>query len=179
MSGQSRSHEDDLDIFKGMDGFEDLADDDSILVALLDDLQENTLLTLMGDNLLQDDLQLDESNFSVAPSDENFLPISGDGNLRVDVSSRNNCKSGASQCKRQRTEPQCEDTKRLRLDKSATDGLVLNYDSKDAALMHIMHDHSYASTSSFYSHSNSDEETSNEEGNSSDTGMYFAPVVAY
>lgn len=174
MSGRSRSHEDnDLDIFKGMDGFEGLADDDSILVALLDDLQENTLLTLMGDNLLQDDFQFDESNLCPPPVDSCFL-IGGHGNLKVDASCRNSGRSSVSQCKRQRNEQQCEDSKRLRLNTPATNDLRLNHDAKDTTLMHIMHDHCYASTNS-----NSDEENSNEEGNCSDTGVYVILAVEY
>lgn len=186
-NGQHR--EGDLNIFKGMEGFEDLTDD-SILVALLDDLQEETLMTLMDDSLLVEDIQfkgIAESSYTALPSDDRCVTetpicsrdLSSEKSQDVHntfLTNGNSREDDPNRFKRQRNDSDSRNPKRVKLEKFTCDSL-LKYDSTDAALTHIMHDHCYASAlmecngSVCHSNINSDEETGNEEGSSSDTGV--------
>ncbi len=179
--------ENDLYIFEGMEGFEDFnPSDDSTLVALLDDLQEETLLTLLDDNLLTENDPLERININDFPfrmTEEDSLGIETDS-LQPEYYSENHSSPLASdnlleKSKRSRkdiaTSQDCL-IKRARLDNSADhcSEPISNY---NCALAYVMHDHCYTSTSgqsSRHSNANSDEEQerSNEEGSGSDTGMY-------
>lgn len=196
MSEQSLSNgethsESDLYIFKGMEGFEE--SDDSALVALLDDLHEDTLLTLLDDNLFVKELcecpfeGEDESQHN--PSlQENSGPLCNDAMysqyLEVDEASvmkqSDECEN--RECPRSVTQ-HLEGNKRLRNDniheitpkKVKLDGST----KQSSALASVMHDHCYVSLyeDQHNSNANSDEETSNEEGSSSDTGKDLNSVT--
>lgn len=193
MSEQVVEHENhkesDLYIFEGLEGFEELnCSDDSILVALLDDLQEETLMTLLDDNLLAKDLKhdpfdgFDQSKYDTLPAITDCtaeIPTCRfDSDSKKDLqekafgSDSHNFKISCDSAKRQRKNTRdSEVLKRIKLDTPCSETLS-RYKSADAALVHISHDHCYASAldSRCYSSTNSDEETGNEEGSSSDTG---------
>lgn len=181
--------DDNLCIFEGMEGFEGInPSDDSSLIALLDDLQEETLLHLFDDDLFAKDLSefsLDnhsqnESQYShnipcpedsfdapqltcceVNPSD--FL-VSKDLLHGTNKHSRFELNDTADHCT----------SKKARLD------CLAEADSTSAhkhTLAYVTHDHCYATVKGRHlspiSNSNSDEEASNEEGSNSDTGIYI------
>lgn len=177
--------ESDLYIFKGMEGFEE--SDDAALVALLDDLHEDTLLTLLDDNLFVKDL----CEHPFGGENQHNLMSEGNSplcssamysqNLEVDATSVMNQSLRNGECENReclsRVKQHREGNKRLRndniheivpkkvkLDKSAK--------QSSSALASVMHDHCYASLyeDQHNSNANSDEENSNEEGSSSDTG---------
>lgn len=195
MSEQVLDHENleesDLYIFEGLEGFEELScSDDSILVALLDNLQEETLMTLLDDNLLGKDLKddpfdgFDQSKYDILPAIDGCaaeVPICHcDSDSKKDLQKistsfgNDSCdlRISCDNAKRQRKDASdSEVLKRIKLDTSSSESLS-RYKLADAALLHVRHDHCYASTleSRCYSSTNSDEETGNEEGSSSDTG---------
>jgi len=168
--------EDELNIFKGMEGFEDVRNsDDSVLVALLDELQEETLMTLLSDDLFAKELRSSpfegEIEYDISCSEESS-PI-------ADSIIQDQVNSGS---KRERCNSAPSDTiKRRKVDTSPFSHVL----DHEKALRAVMHDHCYALTfeerltntncheetcEDHLSSTNSDEETSNEEGNSSDTG---------
>lgn len=171
-----------LCVFEGMEGFDGVSlSDDSSLIALLDDLKEETLVSLLDDNLFAKDL----SDFS------------WDSRCRSQTEgqcSRVYSCTDEFLCSRQQplsvVDPKeylvsCEDSrdgmddaadygiKKARLDISTnetSDGFEIQH-----ALTCVLHDHSYATEANHQqissSNSNSDEEASNEEGSNSDTGI--------
>ena len=179
--------ESNLHVFSDMEGFEDLnSSDDSSLVALLDDLQDETLLTLLNDDLFVRDLC--ENPFETAGQEYVYSDPGNEESLVQEVPCQEPayyrdkpiCTSTSIEddkevsgvvggSKRDRTDTVCGSVqKRLKLDHQSTN-------SRDVALANVMHDHCYTSVnedcnSLCQSNSNSDEETSNEEGSSSDTG---------
>ena len=183
--------EDNLFIFQGMEGFEGLnSSDDSTLVTLLDDLQEETLINLLDDDFFGKSL----SDFSLgnrSRSDDQFchtLPCteeSLDMCLRsgsVVLSPSDFLVSTELMCdndKQSRFE--LEDSgvctvKRARLDSSIREDTESIF-GNEHALTCIMHDHCYTIVEGLCqpssSNTNSDEEASNEEGSNSDTGTYM------
>lgn len=164
--------EGDLCIFKGLKGFED--SDDSTLVALLDELHEDTLLTLLEDNLFAKELcghpfEGDDESQEHSPLCSMDMESSID-----DKKSHRECLSTPKQ--------HCEGSKRLRNDimqENMSKKAKLDVPAESLpTLASVMHDHCYASLHDDrdISNSNSDEETSNEEGSSSDTGKDFCLV---
>jgi hypothetical protein len=164
----SNGEESDLYIFKGMEGFE--SSNDSELVALLDDLHEDTLMTLLDDNLFVQEL----CEHPFQGEDEQFNPSSAsDTPLRSVDTESNSEQSQPSEYlnsiklegnKRLNENVQVDSMKRAKLDMS---------DKQSSALASVVHDHCYAllHEDQHNSSANSDEEASNEESSGSDTGM--------
>ena len=177
-----KESEGDLHVFKGLEGFEDVCNsDDSVLVALLDDLQEETLMTLLDDDLFSKDLGDNLFNLptvdSYTTTDSEKCVLDAHSTCRTtDLGTPVGCikKSGCvdvNKPKRRRTDAKSTGVvKRTRLE--GFPDCARDSDCVDLALAHVMHDHCYASTQevTYHSGSNSDEETGNEEGSSSDTG---------
>lgn len=189
----------DLDIFRGMEGFEDCnGSDDSAIAALLDDLQDETLMTLLNDDL-----------FVREVCDNPFEPTHGDssysdqGSLFVsDVACSETIQSAGSFVKRnysgsgvvltefsdgnkriRNDSVQESGQKRLKMESSAEQPRSLMRDC-DATLANVLHDHCYtlsneACRSPYHSNTNSDEEASNEEGSSSDTGKHTIHIPCH
>ena len=165
--------ESDLCIFKGLKGFEN--SDDSTLVALLDDLHEDTLLTLLEDNLFAKEL----CGHPFEGEDEGHLTLRLDSPLcSVDTESSTDDTKNHGECLSS-VRRALEGNKRLRNDnmqENILKKIKLDAPAKSlSTLASVMHDHCYASLQEDrdMSNSNSDEETSNEEGSSSDTGEDF------
>lgn len=189
--------ESDLNIFNGMEGFEDFSgSDDSLLVALLDDLQEETLMTLLSDNLFAKEVcdnpfekTEEDSNCSDkcnlpwllddSPCNENLTVgdslVKGGPLSSAEITQYSVLLDGS---KRERSDSVCGSVlKRVKVDSLAEQprGPILD---RHAAVASVMHDHCYALScddhhSPLNSNTNSDEETSNEEGSNSDTGMKY------
>lgn len=191
METNGKGSESDLLIFNGMEGFEE--SDDSTLADLLDDLHEDTLMTLLDDNLFA--RELCEHPFE---EDGNNVVLQGNSfdmmhslNLEMDDTSlmikellnsggetdclKEECLSNVEHHregkKRVRNDSSYENmSKKVKLAKQSSTPL-----SKfSTALAGVMHDHCYASMheEQHNSNTNSDEEASNEEGSSSDTGKH-------
>lgn len=192
--------ESDLYIFKGMEGFEECGSNDSALVALIDDLHEDTLFSLLDDNLFGSELcgsPFEEKSANERlPNDD--MPVCCDSdklyaqnvqmvNSFLTKNSSTEHKSVEKECfsddkklKRVRTDGVHEEmTKRVKLENSSQSQV-----SNNTALTWVMHDHCYVSTPedlhlAHNSSTNSDEEASNEEASneessSSDTGKEYA-----
>ena len=179
----------DLEIFNGMEGFENLnSTDDSSLVALLDDLQDETLMTLLNDGLFvkelcdspfqsvgQDSMYSHQENWF--PSD---VPVHDSSHVRSISSSTEETVLPARVSnildgnKRERVDSSQEKVcKRLKLDSPNEEPKAQD---RGTVLANVMHDHCYTSScedcvSLYQSSFHSDEETSNEEGSGSDTGI--------
>lgn len=188
----------DLHIFKGMEGFENLSSsDDSSLVAILDDLQDETLMTLFNDNLFGKELCdplgqacIYKNEISLFPSDFPCCEVCMSDSPCCEVHMERDTSSSAEDIlrkkipinKRERVDDVYESMqKRVKLDISSEQPRSLVLD-QHAALACVMHDHCYTlasedSHSLCLSSSNSDEETANEEGSSSDTGILLLQCV--
>lgn len=159
----------DLSIFSGMEGFEELSpSDDSTLVALLDDLKEETLMTLLDCDMFIKDLNTPIGSNSPESDIEYKSPISLMEVSQYAGGDLDSCRK----TKHTRSETlSSESSKKVKIDDEDP--------TKDFVLASIKHDHCYASTKLFEGHvhqsscSNSDEEPSLEEGSSSDTGNYM------
>lgn len=170
--------ESDLDIFRGMEGFEE--SDDS-LVALLDDLHEDTLMTLLDDNLFVKELcqhPFDEGEDSIGKYSYNESHSEVEEALSVrEYSSHSGQTSSSSEAELRHL----EGNKRLRsgsvheglLKKAKLDGPDMSTSPScfNTAFASVIHDHCYTATQEDRRNANTNsDEASNEEGNSSDTG---------
>lgn len=179
--------ESDLNIFRGMEGFEE--SDDSMLVALLDDLHEDTLMTLLDDNLFvkeicqhpfgegEDSIELQANYYGESHSEDFDMEevLSMRECLSLSEETSRECLSVTKPHhlegnKRLRSDSNHENLpKKAKLDRPAKRSLSTGFST---AVASVMHDHCYATIQEdrHNSNANSDEETSNEEGSSSDTG---------
>ena len=168
--------ESDLYIFNGLEGFENFSTtDDSSIVALLDELQDETLMALLDDNMFTSG-----SPFGIFGQDccDNVSLLvtekcSGTQTLE------SHKKEISDRTKRSRSDSDTNEDSTLKRAKlsSITKQHRNSISSHDHTLACVMHDHCYASTyedqhSLHQSGNNSDEEASNEEGSSSDTGIW-------
>lgn len=183
MSSTDNNEESDLYIFKGMEGFEEFnPSDDSTLIALLDDLQEDTLMTLFSDDLLMgvSEDPFKEGSYSAGQSLQSESPFNIDNDvLYRDIKycqESNSLEDFSDQRKLKRSkqlrqEGEIGPLKRPRLN-SISEKYILDHEH---TLTCVRHDHSYAlppedDQSSHLNSPNSDEEVSNEESNNSDAG---------
>ena len=189
--------ESDLYIFKGMEGFEECDSNDSALVALIDDLHEDTLFSLLDDNLFDSQLcasPFEEKFFKSAgerlPENEGLFDMSvccdSDKLYAKNVQMVNSFLTRDSSIEHKSVEGECfsddKKLKRIRTDcahEEMTKKVKLGSSSESQvsnALTWVMHDHCYVSTREdpHNSSTNSDEEASNEESSSSDTGKEYA-----
>ena len=155
MTNKRRNEADcDLCIFKGMESVDE--SEESVLVALLDDLHEDTLMTLLDDNLFVKEIcehpfedthvndlaqtSLDFQPEELSNSEQDDLKLRRPKRLQNDI------------------DDQCV-SKKAKLGGSVS--------PSNNALAHVLHDHCYSfGHEGHQSSSNSDEEASNE----SDTG---------
>ena len=177
-----------LSIFQGMEGFEGVdINDDSSLMALLDDLKEETLISLLDDNLLARDLndfsweakthhqtEDDLCSHNKLCSDEflwsrHQVAVGSPDEYLVDAVSL-----ASSRC--DEVEDFGVEAKRARLDVRKDEEFAGGSKGRrEHAVKSVLHDHSYArhtvQRQGSPSNSNSDEEASNEDSSNSDTGM--------
>lgn len=156
MANQGLSEPDcDLCIFKGIEGVDE--SEESVLVALLDDLHEDTLMTLLDDNLFVKEIceHPFEDTHVNDPAQTSFQP-----------EELSNCEQEDLKLRRpKRLQNDSDDlsvSKKVKLEGSVSPSTCNNN-----ALAHVLHDHCYSfGHEGHQSSSNSDEEASNE----SDTG---------
>jgi len=175
-----------LNLFDGMEGFESVdVNDDSSLMALLDDLKEETLVSLLDDNLLARELSDFSWQAKACHQSEGDLCFHNDlcsdeflwSRHQVSVERPEDYLVGTARPRCEEVEEVgCIGTKKARLDvRKDEDFAGGGGEAKsERAVKGVLHDHSYARQTNQRqespSNSNSDEEASNEDCSNSDTG---------